>query len=154
MNSKEVKSIVGIIRDAETKELGVVSLFLLPILLGAWSVFLNSLNFLDQYEGWKFLLLCLLLFMYIGGLAYMKLTDTTKDRLKRARLHVETRLKKRVGNRASFDAIRNEVDESYSDEFLKELIDINPEVFGRCQVKRSDGSRPGITLVSVEFEEV
>gem|GEM_PF-3826400 len=153
MNSKEVKSIVDIIRDAETKELGIVSLFLLPILLGAWSFFLNSLTFLDPYEGWKFLLLCFLLFIYIGGLVYMKLTDTMKDKLKRARLHVETRLKKRGGNRASFDAIRSEVDENYSDEFLKKLIDINPEVFGRCQVKRSDGNRPGITLVSVEFEE-
>jgi hypothetical protein len=153
MDSKEVKSIVDIIRDAETKELVIVSLFLLPILLGAWSVFLNSLTFLDQHEGWKFLVLCLLLFIYIGGLIYMKLTDTMKDKLKRARFHVETSLKKRGGNRASFDAIRNEVDESYSDEFLKKLIDINPEVFGRCQVIRDDGNRPGITLVSVEFEE-
>lgn len=154
MNSKEVKSIVDIIRDAETKELSIVSLFLLPILLGAWSVFLNSITFLDQNEGYKFLILCVLLFIYFGGLVYMKLTDTMKDKLKRARLHVETRLKKRGGNRASFDAIRNEVDENYSDEFLRKLIDINPEVFSRCQIKRSDGDRAGITLVKVELEKI
>lgn len=153
MNSREVKSIVEIIRDAETKELVIISLFLLPILLGAWSVLMNNLAFLNQYGGLKLLILCLLLLLYVGGLVYMKFTDTLDDKLGRARFHVETRLKKRGGHRASFDAIRDEVDETYTDEFLKKLIDINPEIFGRCKIKRSDGNRPGITLVSTELEE-
>jgi hypothetical protein len=70
--------------------------------------------------------------------------DTHEERLKRARYHVETRLKKRKGRRASFEAIRKEVDETYTDEFLKELIELNPEIFGRCTLKK--GNKPGITL--------
>ena len=139
------------IRDASSKELIIISLFLLPILLGAWSIFLNSLAYLDQHEGWKFLLICFLLSLYIGGLIYMKKADTKEDKLKRARYHVETRLKKRGGHRASFDAIREEVNESYSDDFLKELIDVNPEIFGTCTIKK--GKKPGITLVEVESED-
>jgi len=81
----------------------------------------------------------------------MKKADTEQDKLKRARYHVETRLKKRGGHRASFDAIRNEVSETYSDDFLKKLMDLNPEIFGRCTIKK--GKKPGITLVTVESED-
>jgi len=150
MKTKEVRSMVDMIRDAGNKELAIVSLFLLPLLLGAWSVFLNSLGFLEQHDGWKLLVICFLLASYIVGLIYMKMADTQEDKLKRARYHVETRLKKRGGNRASFDAIRNEVNETYSDEFLRKLIDVNPEVFGTCTIKK--GNKPGITLVTVESE--
>jgi len=151
MNTKEVRSMVDMIRDAGNKELVIVSLFLLPILLGAWSIFLNSLGFLDQHDGWKFLILCFILALYVGGLIYMKTVDTKEDKLRRARHHVETRLKKRCGNRASFDAIRDEVNETYSDDFLKELIEVNPEIFGTCTIKK--GKKSGITLVPVESED-
>jgi len=151
MNIKEVRSMVDMIRDADNKELIIVSLFLLPLLLGGWSVFLNSLDFLDQYDGWKFMSICILLILYVAGLIYMKIADTRKDKLKRARYHVETRLKKRGGHRASFDAIRNEVNEDYSDDFLKELIELNPEIFGTCTIKK--GNKAGITLVKVESED-
>ncbi len=151
MNIKEVRSMVDMIRDADKKELIIVSLFLLPLLLGAWSVFLNSLDFFDQHDGWKCMIICILLILYVGGIIYMKKADTEEDKLKRARYHVETRLKKRGGHRASFDAIRNEVNEIYSDDFLKKLIDLNPEIFGTCTIKK--GKNPGITLVTVESED-
>ena len=37
---------------------------------------------------------------------------------------------------------------TYSDDFLKKLIDVNPEVFGTCTIKK--GNKPGITLVAEE----
>ncbi len=151
MDTKEVRSMVDMIRDAGNKELIIVSLFLLPLLLGAWSIFLNSLDFLYQYDGWRFLIICFLLALYVVGLIYMKKVDTQEDKLKRARYHIETRLKKRGGHRASFDAIRNEVNEAYSDEFLSKLIDVNPEIFGTCTIRK--GNKPGITLVTLESED-
>jgi len=150
MNVKEVRSIVDMIRDARSKELIIISLFLLPILLGAWSIFLNSLDFLKQYGGLKCIIILILFILYVGGLIYMKKADTEEDKLKRARYHVETRLKKRGGNRASFDAIRDEVNEKYTDQFLNKLIDKNPEIFGKCKIKK--GNKEGITLVTIESE--
>jgi hypothetical protein len=70
------------------------------------------------------------------------------EKLKRARLHVKNRLEQRKGKRASFMAIREEVDEGYTDEFLKELIDKNPTTFRTVKVKRGELYLPGITLVS------
>ena len=138
------------IRDSGSKELIIISLFLLPILLGAWSIFLNTLDFLNQYSGLKCIIIFVLFILYVGGLIYMKKADTEEDKLKRARYHVETRLKKRGGNRASFDAIRDEVNETYTDQFLNKLIEINPEIFGKCKIKK--GNKEGITLVKIEVE--
>lgn len=152
-NYKETQFIINMIRDACNKELIIVSLFLLPILLGAWSIFLNSFSFLDRYDGWKFLFVCILLLLYVLGIIRMKFTDTPEDKLRRARKHVETRLKKRRGHRASFDAIRNEVNTTYTDEFLEKLINMNPEIFGKCKIKARMGNKEnkenkeGITLV-------
>ena len=39
MKIKEVRSAIDIIRDASKADLIIVSLFLLPILLGIWSIF-------------------------------------------------------------------------------------------------------------------
>jgi len=151
MKIKEVRSIVDMIRDANKKELIIVSLFLLPIMLGAWSFFLNSIGFLEQHNGFKLVIICVLLILYISGLIYMKRQDTRNEKLRRARYHVENRLKKRGGHRASFEAIRNEVNETYDDDFLKELIEKNPEIFGTVTIKK--GNKPGITLVETETED-
>ena len=147
MNTKEIKFIVDMIRDADKKELLVVSLFILPLLLGAWSIFFNSLTFLDQHNKFKFFIICVLAGIYIVGLIYMKFSDTIEDKRKRAMLHIETRLKKRPGHRASYDAIRKEVNSEYEDKFIEELIDLNPEIFGRCEIRLKDGHKKGITLV-------
>ncbi len=151
MNTKDVRSMVDMIRDANRKDLVIVSLFLLPLLLGAWSILLNSLDYLDEHDGWKLLIIGLLLASYVLGLINMKRTDTQEDRLRRAMRHVETRLRKRGGHRASFDAIRNEVNEDYTNAFLKQLIDLNPELFGTCTIKK--GNKQGITLVNLESED-
>jgi len=74
---------------------------------------------------------------------------TDEDKRRRAMLHIETRLKKRPGHRASYDAIRKEVNSEYDDNFIGELIDLNPEIFGRCEIRLKDGShKQGITLVT------
>jgi hypothetical protein len=50
-------------------------------------------------------------------------------------------------------AIREEVNEEYTDVFLKELIDKNPTTFRTVQVKRSGQNMDGITLVKDELED-
>jgi len=150
MTTKEIKSIVDMIRDADKKELLIVSLFILPLLLGAWSIFLNSLTFLDRHDTLKLFIIFVLSGIYFGGLIYMKFSDTPEDKRKRARLHIETRLKKRPHHHASYDAIRDEVNTEYKDEFIEELIDLNPEIFGKCKIKSGDVHKKGITLVRDE----
>jgi len=154
MNSKEVRSAMDMIRDASKGDLIVVSLFLLPILLGSWSIFLNSIGYIDQHVDWKFGVLIVIAIVYVGGVIWWKWSDSKDDKLRRARLHVKNRLEHRGGNRASYMAIREEVNEGYTNEFLEELIDRYPETFYTVQIKRSGGQRlPGITLVKDELDD-
>ena len=153
MKIKEVRSAIDVIRDASEADLIIVSLFLLPILLGSWSIFLNSIGYLDQHDGWKFIVLIVISSIYVLGLIIMKWWDPPNEKLKRARLHVKNRLEQRKGHRASYIAIREEVNEEYTDDFLKKLIDNNPATFRTVQVKRSGQNMPGITLVEDELED-
>ena len=74
----------------------------------------------------------------------MKCWDSKEEKLKRARYHIENRLKNKPGTRGSFENIRNTVNSTYNDNFLKELIDKNPTVFRSVRIKKHG---PGITLV-------
>lgn len=147
MDIKEVRSCIDLVREASKADLTILSLFLLPVLLGAWSVFLNTLHFLDHHDGYRIILIGLLLAIYVVGLMIMRCWDPREEKLKRARYHVQHRLEQRPGHRASFDAIKDEVSETYTDEFIRELIDKSPGTFRTCMINRTDGSRPGITLV-------
>ena len=150
MDIKDVRSCVDLVREASKKDLTIVSLFLLPVLLGVWSVFLNTLHFLDHHDGYKITFIGLVLVLYLVGLPIMKCWDPREEKLKRARYHVQNRLKQRPGHRGSFDAIKGEVNEAYTDGFMRELIDQNPAIFRTCMIKRTGGSRPGIALVEEE----
>ena len=154
MKINDVRSAVDIIRDASKADLIIVSLFLLPILLGIWSIFLNRISYLDQHDSWKFAVLIAISSIYVLGLIIMKWCDPDDEKLKRARLHIKNRLEQRRGKRASFMAIREEVNEEYTDDFLKKLIDKNPATFRTVQVKRSGQKLPGITLVEEELEDI
>ena len=150
MEIREVRSWIDLVREASKADLTIVSLFLLPFLLWAWSLLLNSLRFFDQHDGYKIVIIGLLLVTYVVGLIIMKCWDPREEKLKRARYHVQNRLKQRPGQRASFDAIRDEVNQTYTNEFLGELIDKNPGVFRTCMIRRTGGSIPGITLAEDE----
>ena len=154
MKIKEVRDVIDIIRESSIADLIIVSLFLLPILLGIWSIFLNSISYLEQHDFWRLIVLIVIFIIYVPGTILMKCWDPPDEKLKRARLHVKNRLEQRGGNRASFVAIREEVNEEYTDDFLEKLIDKNPTTFRTVQVKRIGQYMPGITLVEDELEYI
>ena len=147
MNTKGVRSSIDIIRDASKADLIIVSLFLLPILLGSWSYLLNNLDFLNQHAGCKLAIICIVLAVYVVGLIVMKYWDPPEEKLKRARYHVENILKKRV--RASFEYLSNQ-EPTYTPDFLKKLILKYPTVFRDVPI-RNHG--PGIRLVEEVEDE-
>lgn len=140
---KEAQSIIRMIRNTKGKEIIIISLFLFPVLLEVWFVPLGGI--LYGHDDWKFGIVCILLVLYVIGII-IKFSDTQGDKLRRAKSLVEIKLKKR-GGRASFDAIRNEVNKTYSNEFLEKLIDVNPEIFGKCLVISGGVNKEGITLI-------
>ncbi len=149
MKIKEARSAVDWIRDTKSSDIIVVSLFMLPLLLGAWSVFMNSISFLDERDGFRAVLLLILLLTYVVGIVVMKATESRDDQLRRAKTHIQNRLLRRGNQTGSFDYLRRTVDETYTDEFLRRLIAIFPLEFRRARIK---GGKDGMTLVE-EIEE-
>ncbi len=143
---KNVRSSIDLVREASRADLIIVSLFLLPVLLGAWSLLLDNVAVLDQHREWKDATIAAILVAYVSGLLIMKFWDPPEERLKRARRHVQNRLRQRPGHRASFDAIRAEVNSSYTDQFLRTLVDRNPDSFRLCTLKLSTGPKDGLAL--------
>lgn len=143
MDIKDIRSVIDMIRDTSKADLIIVSLFLLPILFGSWSYLLSNL------DGLKLVIICIVSAVYVVSLIVMKCWDSQEEKLKRARYHVENRLKNKPGTRASFENIRETVNSTYDDSFLRELIDKNPTVFRSVRIKRHG---PGITLVEEEKE--
>ena len=94
MKIKEVRSVIDIIRDASKSDLIIVSLFLLPILLVSWSIFLDRISYLDQHHSWKLAILIVISSIYVLGLIIMKCCDPPDEKLKRAKLHIKTDLSK------------------------------------------------------------
>ena len=151
MNSKEARTLVDLVREAKWGELVLLTLLALPLVLNAWRDLLGSLPFLSSHDGWKVAIMIAIAALFIGGLALAKITKARDEKFARATLHVRTALLKREARPwASFDVIREKVDERYSHAFLKRLIDRNPGVFKRTEVKVGAGTKPGIGLVPSE----
>jgi hypothetical protein len=77
----------------------------------------------------------------------MKFYNPPEEKRRRAVIHVVNRLQKLPKNWAGFGKIRSYLGDSYTDEFLRDLIEKNPEVFTSVRLKTSAGDIEGITLV-------
>jgi hypothetical protein len=150
---KDIRSAIDIVRDASKVDLIIVSVFLLPFLLGIWSTALNAIHYLDEHEDWRFICLMVVSILYCVGLVIMKTWDPRDEQLKRAGLHIANFLKHHEKWRwRSFEAIREHVNEKYNDDFLNEMIEKNPARFRRVKVKRHGQGVPGIGLVEEELD--
>jgi hypothetical protein len=143
MKTEEAKSIISLIRDSSPADITVVSFVILPILLAAWSLFLNSLSALDTQPATKGYLLIGLLVVYVGGVFAMKSSESAKEKRARAAKHIRNRLERRSKHLGSFDYIRRTVNSDYCDDFLTAIVEEFPDDFRRAQIK---GGKPGIAL--------
>jgi hypothetical protein len=53
MKTEEARSLIELVRDASATDIAVVSFVVLPLLLAAWSVLLNTLSGLDGHPTAK-----------------------------------------------------------------------------------------------------
>ena len=78
--------------------------------------------------------------------SYFSKSNTQEDEeLNIAKDRIQICLKEKL-KQLSFDRVRNKIDESYTDDFLKKLLKKYPKVFRGCEIKTSQRIKPGITL--------
>jgi nucleoside 2-deoxyribosyltransferase len=76
--------------------------------------------------------------------ASMRTEQKARAQMDRMAAHIENYLNAKNFKMVSFERIRNNINEDYSDELLRRLIDERPERFRRVVMK---GNRPGIGRV-------
>ena len=150
MDNKGIHSVIDMIREASKKDLILVSLILLPIILGEWANFLNVFDLFKQNSCYKLAAIIVVFVFYVFGLILMKCWDSPEEKHKRARHLIENRLKNKPGHRASFKNIRESVNPKYDDNFLRKLIDKNPIVFRPVRIKKYGA---GIALVEEQPDD-
>jgi p-aminobenzoyl-glutamate transporter AbgT len=143
MKAEEAQSLIEIVRDASATDIAVVSFVILPVLLAAWSVLLNTLSALDGHSSAKLAILGTLLVVYVIAVWVMKSSEGARAKRIRSAKHIINRLQHRTTRLGSFDYIRRTVDADYSNDFLFAMIDEFPDDFRRATVK---GGLPGIAL--------
>ena len=142
-----IKSIIEAIRGKSKTEIAIASLFLIPILLGVWLFILNKISALDQHDWLKARILIAVAVIYLLLMVIIMFMYSKDERLKRAKKQVLDYLKHR--GHASFMAIREDVNNKYDDDFLRELVYKYPETFRILPIKRPSLGKTvnGITLV-------
>lgn len=154
MEHKDLRFFVNIILNATNAEVLLVSLIVFVFLLLPFSALVNSLDFLDQHSGWKFIIFCVFSALFFLAIIILICVRIHENKFSKARDRIEIWLKEKR-KYLSFDALRKDLDEpSYTDPFLKKLIKKYPKVFRNSSpIKTSQGLKPGIALVSDKSQD-
>ena len=151
MKIDDSRSLVERIRDASFADVAIVSVILLSILLPFWMGLIFIIGLFPETTGGIRWLVGGLILAYVLAVASVQLTGVTRSEKLRAVRHIRDRIAERpapYNSIASFDYIRRNVNETYTDEFLGRLITEFPDLFerARCTDGGKSLERPGIKL--------
>jgi hypothetical protein len=157
MKTDDAKSIVQLVRDASPADVAFVSFAVLPILLTGWTFLLKTVGAFPESIAPRIWIMAILVCLYVVAVIVMKRSQVTRTEKLRAAKHIRNRLERRPApytSLASFDYIRRNVNESYTNEFLSRLIDEFPDQFMRqpCTDGGRKPERPGIRLKQEDSE--
>ena len=147
MKLDEAKTILETVRKTSLFDLTLLSVIILPLLLGVWLNLLN--NIIPVTLNQKIYFTLAIIVVYILGLTLMKIGVTKESKKKIAGTRIRNYLIGRNRQSMSFNRIREVIDKDYSDEYLKSVIDQFPKEFRFARIK---GGKPGISLLMEEEE--
>ena len=153
MKNKDTNFFVNAILKAAGWQVPIVSLIVFVLLLIGFTTCLDSFDFLEQHSGWKLIVICVFSALYVLAIIILMCGRIRENKFSTAKDLVKIYLKEKL-QRMSFDRIREKIDESYTDRFLKKLIKKYPKVFRRSgDIITKQGNKPGITLTRDESQD-
>ena len=140
MNSKEALSIVQLVKEASVLEIAFVSLVILPIVLGSWSVLLESA--FTPTPQTKHVILLIIAVLYVATIVVMKFAQSKTYEIHKRRDELLQYLRQTRTKTCKFASVRMNLGEWYSDERIHHLISEFPNQFRKARFQ--DG---GVGLV-------
>lgn len=135
------RTILNTLKEASPFDLFLISFLLLPFIFEAWLGVLNSLELALDVQYWS---LCLILLLYIVGVIAMLLGSQRAQQRERARDIIVQYLTLKGLEMVSFDRIRNNINSSYSNNFLETLPSQFPNQIRKAKLK---GAKPGLARI-------
>lgn len=132
LDATEAKSVVELIRGASLADLAIVSFVVLPILIGAWILLFSLVGVFPQSLSGRLWLVVGLTVFYVAAVIVMKRSEGSRSRKLRTVRRVYNTLEGRPAPNqgfGSFDYIKERIDETFTEEFMLELIEEFPDLF-------------------------
>lgn len=145
MKVDESKSLIMIIKEAKIHELVIVTLVVLPIILGCWNFLITKL-FSPTKEVNIYINIALIV-IYIIGIIVMKTAETKNAKDNRAKILITNHLLS--FKQRSYQFIREKFGSEFTDDYLDYLIKKYPNEFRQQAIK---GKGKGIALDIEEKE--
>lgn len=148
MKVKEANSLIQLIRETSIFDLFIVSIIILPIYLTSWNVLLKQYN--NKLWENETLVFFILIGIYFIAITIMKFGQSKNDKNRTALQKLTSYYNLRRWTRMSFERIQSSIDSSYSEDFLKKLVNEYPTEITTGKIK---GGKIAIVILDQETED-
>lgn len=142
------KTILNTLKETSPFDVFLISFLLLPFVFEAWVGVLEKLEFDISAKYWS--LTIILVGYIIGVISMLHGTNKQKER-EAARDQIIQYLTRKERKMMSFERIRSNINQAYTDAFLEKLPSCFPSLIGKAKLK---GGKPGLArIIESESEE-
>jgi len=143
MRLNQLKNIHSWVRGTSVSEILFVSALILPAYLLMYNYAIEQIN-----EEWKTFVLLIALLIYVAGIAWMKLSQSSNEKDAKDLLVIKNYILDKGFSFMSFEKLA-EIDKSFTAERVKELIFVFPNEIRLAKLK---DNKKGIKVLNVEDE--
>lgn len=143
----DTKSIINLIREASPLDLFLISFFLLPFVFDAW---LGILQDLGLESNIQLVALGIVLAGYLIGVIAMARNTSRAKKCEIARDAILNYLQAKTFTMVSFERIRQNINDGYSNAFLESVIAAYPNELRKARLK---GGKPGMARLEEDDVE-
>ena len=143
MKINQLKTIHTWIRNTEISEILFVSALIMPIYLMLYNYAINEIN-----SEWKECVLIIAIVIYIIGVIWMKNSQSREEKNRKLLLVLKNNIIDKGFKFMSFQKIK-EIDESFTEDKVKELILLYPNDLRLAKLKENN---KGIKILNIDEE--
>ena len=143
MRLNQLKNIHSWVRGTSVSEILFVSALILPAYLLMYNYAIEQIN-----EEWKTFVLLIALLIYVAGIVWMKLSQSSNEKDAKDLLVIKNYILDKGFSFMSFEKLA-EIDKSFTAERVKELIFVFPNEIRLAKLK---DNKKGIKVLNVEDE--
>ncbi len=134
MKTNDAFKLIEFIRESKIGDIFLISFIVLPVFLFAWFKFFNE--FCPIPEKWTMWSIISLIIVYAGSIFLVKRHQYKKNKFKKAAIIIKTYIESRNWTKMSFERIKSDINEEYTEKFVREIMKEFPHEFSSVNLKK------------------